>query len=178
MLTTMPLEAVGVDQFSGIRPVRSLAWYSGQKCFPGWYWSATMRAHVQYDSRLELSRLLLADFDSSVEVIVAQPFQVAETVDGTVLHRQIPDFLLVHADRTVTVVNVKTPVALADDAVRSTFEWVATVLAAHGWRHEVWSGGDQVLLANVRFLAGFRRAHHRKRSPTTCRRARSRSCHR
>jgi len=35
-----------------------------------------MRAHVVYESRLELARLLLADFDRAVVTIVAQPFQL------------------------------------------------------------------------------------------------------
>lgn len=156
-LSTLPLAAVQVDQLAGIQPIRSLTWYTGQRSFPGWYWSATMRAHVQYDSRLELSRLLLADFDPSVEEIVAQPFQLMESAGSEVVRRQIPDFLLVHGDRTVTVVNVKTREALAHDKVRSAFDWVTNALAAHGWRHEVWSGCDATLLSNVRFLAGFRR---------------------
>jgi hypothetical protein len=28
----------------------------------------------------------------------------------------------------------------------------------HGWQYEIWSGADPVLLANVRFLAAYRRA--------------------
>lgn len=160
-LTTVPLEAVGVEHLVGLLPIRSLTWYSGQRSFPGWYWSTTMRAHVQYDSRFELARLLMADFDPSVEEIVAQPFQLVERQHSVVLRRQIPDFLLVHADRTATVVNVKTPEALADERVRSTFDWVTAALATRGWRHEVWSGVDPVVLANVRFLAGFRRPHYR-----------------
>ncbi|WP_081121887.1 TnsA-like heteromeric transposase endonuclease subunit [Prescottella equi] len=161
-LSTVPLRAVCVEHLVGLVPVRSLTWYSGQRSFPGWYWSSTMRAHVQYDSRIELSRLLIADFDPSVEEIVAQPFQLVERHDSVVVRRQIPDFLLVHSDRTVTVVNVKTPEALADEGVRSTFDWVTAALATCGWRHEVWTGADPVLLANVRFLAGFRRPHHRQ----------------
>ncbi|MGX7727812.1 hypothetical protein ACWPOB_00890 [Rhodococcus sp. 2H158] len=57
-----------------------------------------------------------------MKVIVAQLFQIAESVDGAVVRGQIPDFLLVHSDRTVTIVNVKTLEALEDDTGRSTFE--------------------------------------------------------
>ncbi|WP_234045550.1 hypothetical protein [Streptomyces adelaidensis] len=46
----------------------------GHKHYSGTYWSATMRDHVIYESRLELSCLLFADFDPSVPGIVAQPF--------------------------------------------------------------------------------------------------------
>jgi hypothetical protein len=37
-------------------------------------WSATMRGHVIYESRLEPSRLIFADFDRAVHRILAQPF--------------------------------------------------------------------------------------------------------
>lgn len=155
-ISPFPIETVGTEHLAGIRPIRSLSWYRGQRSFPGWYWSSTMHAHVSYDSRLELARLLLADFDSSVEAIVAQPFQLVETVESEVHRRQIPDYLLVHSDRAVTVVNVKTPEALVDEEVRRTYAWVTEVLKMRGWRHEVWSGTDATLLSNVRFLAGFR----------------------
>lgn len=46
----------------------------GQVHYPGYFWSATTGAHVIYESRLELARLLLADFDRHVAVIAAQPF--------------------------------------------------------------------------------------------------------
>ena len=38
------------------------------------YWSSTQRDVVIYESRLELARLLFADFEPSVVGIVAQPF--------------------------------------------------------------------------------------------------------
>lgn len=41
-----------------------------------------MRDHVIYESRLELSRLLFADFDPSVHGIVAQPFLLKTTSRG------------------------------------------------------------------------------------------------
>jgi hypothetical protein len=40
---------------------------------PGWYWSATTSGHIVFESRLELARLLLADFDPNVVAIATQP---------------------------------------------------------------------------------------------------------
>ena len=40
---------------------------------PGAYWSSTERDLVTYESRLELARLLFADFEPSVLSIVASP---------------------------------------------------------------------------------------------------------
>jgi hypothetical protein len=66
----------------------------GQSHFPGYYWSSTACAHVIYESRLELARLLVADFDPSVAAIAAQPFWLRTRISGRV-RRHVPDFFLV-----------------------------------------------------------------------------------
>ncbi|MFB7654193.1 MULTISPECIES: TnsA-like heteromeric transposase endonuclease subunit [unclassified Streptomyces] len=102
------------DRLWGTEPIKSLAsampwrtfrWYKGQKHYSGTYWSATMRDHVIYESRLELSRLLFADFDPSVRGIVAQPFLLKTVLEGKV-RRHIPDYLLLTRQVSV-VVDVK-----------------------------------------------------------------------
>jgi hypothetical protein len=52
-----------------------------------------MRDHVVYESRLELSRLIFADFDQAVQRILAQPFLLKAKVDGKV-RKHIPDYFL------------------------------------------------------------------------------------
>ena len=128
----------------------------GQAHYPGYYWSATTGGHVIYESRLELARLLLADFAPDVVAIAAQPFLLRAHANGRV-RRHVPDFLLIHADQTVRVVNVKPAARLADPAVAEALAWPGELFEARGWVHEVWTGADPVLLANVRFLAGYRR---------------------
>ena len=128
----------------------------GQVHYPGFFWSATMGAHVVYESRLELARLLLADFDRDVAGIAAQPFLLRARVGGRA-RRHVPDFMLVHADESVQVVNVKPASRLADPRTREALAWPGRLFQACGWGHEVWSGADPVLLANMRFLAGYRR---------------------
>jgi hypothetical protein len=53
------------------RPWRTFPWYLGQRNYSGRYWSATERALVGYESLLELSRLILADFDCDVKRIAS-----------------------------------------------------------------------------------------------------------
>ncbi len=55
-------------------PVREFRWYKGRQHYSGWYWPATMSGHVVYESRLELARIMLADFDPAVAGLAAQPF--------------------------------------------------------------------------------------------------------
>jgi hypothetical protein len=150
------LRQVTAAQIISAAPWRKTRSARGQAHYPGYYWSATAGGHVIYESRLELARLLLADFDPGVTAIAAQPFLLRARISGRV-RRHVPDFLLVHADQTVRVVNVKPAARLADPAVAEALAWPGELFEARGWGHEIWTGADPVLLANVRFLAGYRR---------------------
>ncbi|MGH3678774.1 MAG: hypothetical protein ACRDT2_00350 [Natronosporangium sp.] len=46
---------------------------------------------------------------------------------------------------------------LTDAKVADALAWPGRLFADRGWRVEVWSGCDPVVLDNVRFLAGYRR---------------------
>ena len=137
------------------RPWRTFRWHHGQAHFSGWYWAATMRRHVVYESRLELARLLLADFDFSVVAIAAQPFFLTASVNGKE-RNHVPDFLLLDGDGAVSVVNVKPADRLADAKVAEALGWAGAVFAERGWRHQIWTGAPAVQLSNVRFLAAYR----------------------
>jgi hypothetical protein len=155
--STADLALVRVEQLVAGRPWRVFRWRQGQAHYSGWYWSATTGGHVVYESRLELARLLLADFDPQVTAIAAQPFLVAAPSGGRV-RRHVPDFLLAGRDGGVCVVNVKPADQLAVPKVAEALAWAGEVFAARGWRHEIWSGTEPAVLANVRFLAGYRHA--------------------
>jgi hypothetical protein len=151
------LALVSAEVLAAGRPWRVFRWRQGQAHYSGWYWSATTGGHVVYESRLELARLLIADFDPQVAVIAAQPFLVTAPSGGRV-RRHVPDFLVIGRDGGVRVVNVKPADQLAVPKVAEALAWAGEVFAARGWEHEIWSGAAPVLLSNVRFLAGYRYA--------------------
>lgn len=142
------------DLLSAATPWRTFRWHHGQKHYSGTYWSSTERSHVIYESRLELARLLYADFDVAVHRIVAQPFLLKGTVDRRV-RRHVPDFLLVDKQGPV-VVDVKPLARLSNPKVAFTLDWTRKLVEGRGWRYEVWSEPPATELGNVRFLAGFR----------------------
>lgn len=146
---------VSIDLLGSALPWRTFRWYHGQRHYAGTYWSATMRDHVIYESRLELARLLFADFDPSVFRIVAQPFLMKTMVDNKVC-KHIPDFLLVTSQGPV-VVDVKPRHRLSRPEVMSTFDWTRRAVESRGWQYEVWNEPPETELENVRFLAGYRR---------------------
>jgi hypothetical protein len=85
--------AVDAADLSSALPWRTFLWYKGQNHHSGAWWTATEQDLVIYESRLELARLLYADFDISVHHMVAQPFLLSATVIG-VGRKHIPDYLL------------------------------------------------------------------------------------
>jgi TnsA-like endonuclease N terminal len=151
------LDRLSVNEVTAGRPVREFRSYRGRRHYSGWYWSATVGNLLAYESRLELARVMLADFDPDVTAIAAQPFQLAG-LDRGELRRHVPDLLFETRDGAVTVVDVKPERRLSDPKVSAVFAWTREVVAWRGWAFEVWSGAETHLLVNVRFLAGYRRS--------------------
>ncbi|ORT57970.1 hypothetical protein BKD26_21415 [Streptomyces sp. CB03238] len=151
-----PMRQLRSAQVTRAKPWRTFRNRHGQKHHSGYYWCATTGGHVLYESRLELARLMLADFDPQVVEIAAQPFRLRARVAGRA-RRHVPDYLLVRTDRSVTVVNVKPSSQMSKPEIAEALAWPAKLIEEHGWAHEIWSGEDPVLLANVRFLASQRR---------------------
>lgn len=147
-------DAVAVDVVRGL-PVREFPTYPGQRNYPGLLWLSTTHSLVGYESLLERDRLWLADFDPAVSWMASQPFWVSGR-DGSVLRRHVPDFLL-QTTAGFVVVDVKPAELVNDPDVAAVMAWTRRLCDAKGWRYEVWSGADPVVLRNIRFLATARR---------------------
>ncbi|MFE3906335.1 TnsA-like heteromeric transposase endonuclease subunit [Streptomyces sp. NPDC059153] len=146
----------GIDVFEPSIAWRTFRWREGQKHYSGLYWSSTMRDHVVYESRLELTRLLYADFDQDVTAVFAQPFLLSTTVDGR-RRRHVPDFLVMREKDVPLVVDVKPRHRLTRPKVNFALGWAREVVLSRGWDFQVWSEPPEAELANLRFLAGYRR---------------------
>ena len=158
----VPLGAVSPAFMADTRPIRTFRWFKGQRHYPGTYWSATEAAHVIYESRLELSRLLLADFDPSIERIFVQPLTIhARTGDRHRLHT--PDYLLIRGAELVFVA-VKSLSQLEHPKVVEVLAWVRNVIEEQGWGFEVASEPPQRSSTALGFLR-VTDAHSRFRKP-------------
>lgn len=135
-------------------PWRTFRWRAGQFHYSGTYWCATNRDHVIYESRLELARLLFADYDRTVNQVLAQPFLLRARVKRR-MRRHVPDYLLV-TEGIPTVVDVKPADKLDIDTVRFTLDWTRELVEDRGWLYEVWTEPDDLSLRNLCFLSGFR----------------------
>jgi hypothetical protein len=151
-------ESLDAEAVAAGLPWRTFPWYLGQKNYAGLYWCATQSAPVGYESRLELSRLMLADFDATARKIVSQPFQLRGMVAGERI-RRVPDYL-VCADSGPLVIDVKPVRALRELDGVHLLDVTRHLIESRGWRYEIASEPAKVEFMNVRFLAGYRRASH------------------
>ncbi|MDX2515851.1 TnsA-like heteromeric transposase endonuclease subunit [Streptomyces stelliscabiei] len=152
----VPFAHLRLADFMESVPWRRFRSVHGQAHYSGSYASTTTGGHVVYESRLELARLMLADFDPTVRGIFAQPCRLVAWV-GDRVRRHVPDFLLVMSSGTVRVVNVKPEDRLRDPEIAEALAWPGELVERHSWEYEIWSGANRVLLENVRFLAAYRR---------------------
>ncbi|MCI2421091.1 TnsA-like heteromeric transposase endonuclease subunit [Saccharopolyspora sp. K220] len=155
----LPLTEVWSVPFETCSPARSFPSYRGQRHFPGLWWSATTGRHVGFESWLERDRLMLLDFDPDVVGISSQPFWLLWTADNGRTRSHAPDYFARLADGRGLVVDVRPPDRIKpSDAV--AFDLTRCCCDALGWDYTVLGADDEVLVANVRWLAGYRHPRH------------------
>lgn len=151
----VPVSQLRLKHFTESEPWRRVRSVHGMAHYSGDYACATTGGQVVYESRLELARPLLADFDPAVCGIYAQPCRMVARVDGRV-RSHVPDFLLEMRSGTVRVVDVKPASRPDDPKVVQALAWpgAADRAARLGVRDLVRGGADAP--GEHRFLAGYR----------------------
>ncbi|HZG03185.1 MAG TPA: TnsA-like heteromeric transposase endonuclease subunit [Streptomyces sp.] len=112
-------------------PVRDFRWAKGVESFAGWYYCATSRDRVGYESWLERDHLILMDRDPQVVGLASRPFWL-HWHDGTRRRRHAPDYFVRLADGRGRVVDVRADDQV-DDAAAESFEAMEPACRAVGW---------------------------------------------
>ena len=148
------LEGARAVDFDRIRAVRQPPAYRGQHNFPGWWWSATTRSHVVYESWLERHHIIEADRDVRVVGIAGHPFELT-WLEGRKQMRHVPDLFCRMLDGRGVVTDCR-----AADKPDEKFRHKAAITAAAceviDWEFRMVGDPDPVWAANLRWLAGYR----------------------
>jgi hypothetical protein len=134
--------------------VRSPGVYRRQRHMPGRWFSTTARRFLEYESLLERDWMQLMDFDREVEWICEQPLRLRYRKDDDPASH-VPDLLVWRAG-TAELCDVKSEERLEDPAFLAQVGATGLASAEAGVGYRVLSEPDRQLLANVRWLAGFR----------------------
>jgi TnsA-like endonuclease N terminal len=153
------LEEVWSAPFEHALPVRRFAARKGQRHLSGLWWSATTGGHVGFESWLERDHVMLLDFDPAVTGIASQPFWLRwpDQTGQPVSHA--PDFFARRLDGSAVVVDCR-PEERRGPRDAAKFEATARACARVGWEYRLVGTADQIVAANVRWLAGYRHPRH------------------
>lgn len=135
-------------------PVRRPGVYQRQRHMPGRWFSTTAGRFLEYESLLERDWMLLMDFDREVEWICEQPLRLRYRRDGRAASH-VPD-LLVWRSGMPELCDVKSEERLEDPVFVAEVAATGRACAEADIGYRVLSEPDRQLLANVRWLAGFR----------------------
>ncbi|MEU3626785.1 TnsA-like heteromeric transposase endonuclease subunit [Amycolatopsis coloradensis] len=92
--------------FERAAPVRPFPVYKVQRNFPGFYYAATMDAHVPFESWLERDTAIALDFHYDVVSIAAQPFWLSWSGTGRA-RSHAPDFFARTLEGTGVVIDCR-----------------------------------------------------------------------
>lgn len=159
----IPLELVDAAVASTIvhgTPVRQPVFYRGQYSKPGWYWMASVNRLVSYESKFERDFLIAADYHGNTIDVLPQPLRLHfERPDRPRQH--IPDYMIALNDGTHGLIDVKGAHARNKPINQITFTLTGRACDALDWSFTVFTEPDPTVIANLRYLAGYRnRRYH------------------
>lgn len=127
-----------------------------QKHIPGLFWVSQINELVWYESRLEMFILKQLDFTQKIKAILPQPFCLHYQADGKRRHH-IPDFLVWLDGGRRLLVNVKPRRHVEKPQNQRSFKACTELCESLGWDYLTLSEPNPIFLANLNWLAGYRR---------------------
>jgi hypothetical protein len=150
--------------FEHFRPVRRFAARKGQRHLSGLWWSATTGGHVGFESWLERDYLMLLDFDPQVAGISSQPFWLRWRGEDGRPGFACAGFLRPPAGRLGCGSRLPACRAARAGRCREVRRDGAGVRPV-GWEYRLAGAADEIVAANVRWLAGYRHPRHKRSEP-------------
>jgi hypothetical protein len=154
-----PLAEAWAVPFERCAPVRRFRSRKGQRHLSGLWWSATVGAHVGFESWLERDHAMLLDFDPAVVGIASQPFWLRWTDGDGKSVSHAPDYFARRADGSAVVVDCR-PAERRGPRDTAKFDATARVCESVGWEFRLVGATDVIVTANVRWLSGYRHPRH------------------
>lgn len=157
LLQEQPLTLLAHYRPGELLPIREPIAYRGQRHLPGLFWMSKLGRSVYYESRLEMVILKQLDFDPGLRDVLPQPFTLHFSWKGKRFHHT-PDYLAWRTDAPPPrLINVKPQQYVARERNQRAFSACEAACSQIGWTYSTQSEPPPVILANLNWLAGFRR---------------------
>lgn len=146
--------------FETCRPIRSFPAYRGRRAHQGKYWFSRSQSHVSFESRFEMTALMVLDFCGEAKAVSSNPFWLLWPC-GERPVRHAPDFFVRRHDGSTLVVDVK-PAQRVTDQDRLQHDRTRRLCDELAWEYREFAAVDVILERNLRLLAGY---HHQRFAP-------------
>ena len=131
--------------------------YKDMKHKPNRFWVSSTRQQILVESRTEARRALELDFEGTSKVVLGQPFELRLTGVGDKRVSHVPDFVVVFADGSVRVEDVK-PDEFSQKEDFVTRSGLAREFCQQaGVDYLVTPAAETVRFKNIDFLSAYRR---------------------
>lgn len=145
-----------------LEPVAAFPVAPGRRWGPGWWWSATTGRHIAHGSQAMRTQLMLLDRDPQVVGLAARPVRLVwrSPDDGRVL-TWVPQVFARYADGTALLADCPSTAQAGGDRAQRAACAMAAACGALGWAYRRLVPPQAAVVANVRWLAGYRHPRYR-----------------
>ncbi|MFF9091341.1 TnsA-like heteromeric transposase endonuclease subunit [Streptomyces sp. NPDC014991] len=142
--------------FEDLPPVSAFPVVPGRRWGPGLWWSATTGRHVAAGSNAMRLQLMVLDRDRDVTGLAGRPVRLLWRDPRGQVRSWVPQLFARHADGTALLADCPGHAGAGGERARNAAEAVAQACAHIGWTYQRLAPLDDVLAANLKWLAGYR----------------------
>jgi hypothetical protein len=147
---------IAVFERSELNQHRTPKAHTNQKNIPGLFWVSQLNELIWYENRLEMFILKQIDFSLNIKAILPQPFELHFKKDGK-SGQHVPDFLVWLKDGQRLLLNVRSKRTIGTQTCQRMISVCTELCDSIGWNYSTMRNPDAIFLANLNWLAGYRR---------------------
>nr|WP_069766714.1 TnsA-like heteromeric transposase endonuclease subunit [Streptomyces sp. LUP30] len=142
--------------FEGLAPVSAFPVIPGRRWGPGLWWSATTGKHVSAGSNAMRTQLIVLDRDPRVTALAGRPVRLLWRNPRGQVRSWVPQLFARYSDGTALLADCPSHAGAGGERAMKAAEAVAQACAHVGWTYRRLAPLDDVLAANLKWLAGYR----------------------
>ncbi|MFI7142505.1 TnsA-like heteromeric transposase endonuclease subunit [Streptomyces massasporeus] len=142
--------------FEDLAPVSAFPVIPGRRWGPGLWWSATTGRHVAAGSNAMRTQLMMLDRDPDVTALAGRPVRLLWHTPRGQDRSWVPQIFARYADGTALLADCPSHPDAGGERAMKAAEAVTEACAQIGWTYRRLPPLDDVLAANLKWLAGYR----------------------
>ena len=142
--------------FEDLPPVSAFPVVPGRRWGPGLWWSATTGRHVAAGSNAMRTQLMVLDRDPDVTGLAGRPVRLLWRTPGGQVRSWVPQLLARYTDGTALLADCPSHPDAGGERALAAAQAVEEACADIGWTYQRLTPLEEMLAANLKWLAGYR----------------------